>query len=223
MQSDGTASRYEGGAGKSVPPIALVAAGGTLLVDDVEALPPRVLLALLTAAEAPGGPALVASSSLPPSALHESIGAALVTRFAHLATLPPLRARAADVLPLAEILASRIAGRPILIAPGAREALSARRWTGNVAELTSVIAAALARLPRGADELTLAAFPTDDAAARRADLAFPQTLEAVERAHVAGALDACGWQEAAAAVTLGVPVPTLRALIARHGLEPPGR
>ena len=58
-------------------------------------------------------------------------------------TLPPLRRRTAEILPLAEhfiALAAASAGRPApRLAPAARELLIRNRWPGNVRELKNVI------------------------------------------------------------------------------------
>ncbi len=61
-------------------------------------------------------------------------------------TIPPLRQRSADIVPIAErILAqyARAAGEPIQMTDAARERLCAHHWPGNVRELDNVIQRAL--------------------------------------------------------------------------------
>lgn len=61
-------------------------------------------------------------------------------------TIPPLRQRPEDIIPLAEkILAqyTRAAGKTICLSGSAREALYQHRWPGNVRELDNVIQRAL--------------------------------------------------------------------------------
>jgi transcriptional regulator with GAF, ATPase, and Fis domain len=64
-------------------------------------------------------------------------------------TVPPLRARKEDVLPLARFFARGHAdGRAPAFAPDALAALAAHAWPGNVRELRNVIARAFAFSPR---------------------------------------------------------------------------
>jgi transcriptional regulator with GAF, ATPase, and Fis domain len=55
--------------------------------------------------------------------------------------LPPLRERPEDLLPLARAFAAELAGPevPLVLAPGAEEALRAWPWPGNVRELRNFI------------------------------------------------------------------------------------
>jgi DNA-binding NtrC family response regulator len=65
--------------------------------------------------------------------------------------VPPLRARPADVIALAEFFLARLAGRMGLVAPqlseGAREVLREYSWPGNVRELRNTIERALVMNP----------------------------------------------------------------------------
>ncbi|WP_233261590.1 sigma-54 dependent transcriptional regulator [Vitiosangium sp. GDMCC 1.1324] len=70
--------------------------------------------------------------------------------------LPPLRERPEDILPLARAFAAELAGAnvPLVLAPGAEEALRAWPWPGNVRELRNFIERQ--NLLRGDGPLTLA-------------------------------------------------------------------
>jgi two-component system, NtrC family, response regulator AtoC len=147
--------------------------------------------------------------------------------------LPPLRARGDDVLLLAERFVGQIAARyakdvPLLDESAVR-ALRQHHWPGNVRELRNVIeravllgnaaqlsAADLALAPsamRGTELLSL----EDDPAA-----AAGTSLEAVERRHLAAALERAGWNVTKAARSLQISRDTLRYRIEKHGLRAPG-
>jgi DNA-binding NtrC family response regulator len=70
-------------------------------------------------------------------------------------TLPPLRERPEDLLPLARAFAAELAGPnvPLVLAPGAEEALRAWPWPGNVRELRNYVERQ--NLLRGEGPLTL--------------------------------------------------------------------
>ncbi len=72
-------------------------------------------------------------------------------------TLPPLRARPADLLPLASAFARDMAhalDRPIpLFTPEALAQMRAHAWPGNVRELRNAVERTIARLPRTATEI----------------------------------------------------------------------
>jgi DNA-binding NtrC family response regulator len=129
---------------------------GTVLLDEIGEIPPRLQVALLRVLETgeirPVGSAasrtvacrIVAATN----ADLEALAAAkrfrpdLLYRLRHLEIrVPPLRERTADVLPLAAHflgLGRREGERPV-IGPGLRARLLANPWPGNVRELRSVI------------------------------------------------------------------------------------
>jgi DNA-binding NtrC family response regulator len=93
-------------------------------------------------------------------------------------TLPPLRERPEDILPLARAFAAELAGPhvPLVLAPGAEEALRAWPWPGNVRELRNFIERQ--NLLRGDGALTISpeslAGPSPLAAAKPANLVLGQ-------------------------------------------------
>lgn len=144
--------------------LARLASGGTLLLRGAERLDAGAVQAALAAAADPwGGHALVAvaddAGGARDAGLHAALGAAVVE-------LPPLRARPADVPLLAALLATRRAGVPRTLADDAGAALAARAWPGNALELAGVVSAAVARAPRDASVLPLAAFEVGGGEAR---------------------------------------------------------
>ncbi len=129
--------------------------------------------------------------------------------------LPPLRARAEDVVPLARhFLAffARAARRSGLrFTPAAEAALGAHRWPGNVRELRNAVERAVVLSP-GA-EIGLESLPERIAPARAAVASGPRvggdcSLEELERAHVEAVVARTASLEEAARI-LGIDSSTL--------------
>jgi two-component system response regulator HydG len=136
--------------------------------------------------------------------------------------VPPLRARAEDILPLALGFADEFAaafGREVAgLRPAAEEALLAHDWPGNVRELRNRVERAVA----------LATAPWLDVADLFPELPRPLeevlptlagVVEAAERRSIAAALAATGGDVAAAAGRLGVARSTLFEKMRRLGLR----
>ena len=149
------------------------AAGGTLVLEDVGALPPAAQVALarvLSAADymCPGeleprtaDVRVIAVTTVP---LDERVAQArfradLLEHLAAIAiVMPPLRERAPDILPLARAFL-KVYGGPDAprIEEGAADCLTAHAWPGNARELELVIRGALIQTPAGARTLDAAA------------------------------------------------------------------
>ncbi len=137
-------------------------------------------------------------------------------------SLPPLRDRPEDVLPLAELFLARIAergGRRLVLADEASAALCAHPWPGNVRELENAIerASVLARGERiDPEDLLL-----DEAGvATSTDLpnlsgSLQACLDQATRSRIGTALARHGGRRAAAAQELGIDRTTLFRLIKR--------
>ncbi|MFO0754917.1 MAG: sigma-54 dependent transcriptional regulator [Byssovorax sp.] len=130
--------------------------------------------------------------------------------------LPPLRERPEDVLPLAEMFASRFAPSGARFAPEVLELLRRYPWPGNVRELGNAVEHAVV-LARGGD-IQLAHLPEELLAEPRSapstrpgsePQATLRSLAEVERAHVLAVLDACAGNQAEAARVLGIGRNTL--------------
>jgi two-component system response regulator HydG len=122
-------------------------------------------------------------------------------------TVPPLRERAKDILPLARAFLAQETTRARDFDRGARELLLSHTWPGNVRELSNV-----AR--HGAALAVDAWVRREDLPAElegpRSEAGFaPRTLATVEREHVLRTLDACGGSQAQAAAMLGIGRNTL--------------
>ena len=137
--------------------------------------------------------------------------------------VPPLRERREDILPLAEWLLKIAAlrnGRPgITLAPGAAAALTRYRWPGNVRELRNAIERGTV-LMRGVaiapDDLPDTLF--HDSTERLAGIPAAASLDDVEREHISRVLAASATLEEAAE-TLGINVTTLWRKRRRYGIE----
>lgn len=206
--------------------------GGTLLLDEVSELSAAAQTALLRVLEErevvrlgtgkprPVDVRVVAASN---RRLAELVGAGrfredLYYRLAVLVIdLPPLRARGADVVGLAEGLLAE-AGSALALSPEARSALLAHPWPGNVRELRNVMlrASAMAEGPLiGAADLRLerlGAEPVGHAEQLR------EALHGSEREALRAVLARCGWSFSRAARELGVTRMTVYRRVKKFGL-----
>jgi len=148
--------------------------------------------------------------------------------------LPPLRERKEDLLDLVHTLLGRI-NRELhrnvtRIAQGVLDCLQGYHWPGNVRELENVLMKSVAL--SSADTLTPDLLPPEiarGAEPRTAENALQppeqpleqQSLQQVERTHVARVLKATAWHKGQTCQILGVSRPRLRRMIRQYGLEPP--
>jgi two-component system, NtrC family, response regulator AtoC len=143
--------------------------------------------------------------------------------------VPPLRARGADIILLAnrflEEFAKRYGKSGISFTPAALDRLTRHDWPGNVRELRNLIEQSV-MLARSASidysDLGLPAVETCARAAPEAE-APQETLELaqVERDLLRQALERTGWNVTQAARILGITRDTLRYRIEKHGLARP--
>jgi len=164
-------------------------------------------------------------------------------------TLPPLRERGADILPLAEMFAARACakvGRPVPeIDAAARAALVAYPWPGNIRELRNVIerAVLLARGHAvGVEALGLAPAPRATMPPSAAPIvasspprpvpgvpgvpgvpaaSLRSEVHAVEKQKILDALDQCAGNQSRAAQMLGIGRRTLIDKLDAYGLPRP--
>ncbi len=143
--------------------------------------------------------------------------------------VPPLKARAADVLELAQQALerfARLAGKQVTsLSSAAAERLLSYDWPGNVRELHNAIERAVA-LSRYA-ELTVEDLPQNVRELRGSqilvadDAAHLPSMEEVERRYVLRVLDAVHGNKALAARVLGFDRKTLYRKMERFGVAPP--
>lgn len=225
------------GAAARAPGYAEQAGEGVLFLDEVMELAPALQAKLLRLIEArefarlgsartiPFRSRIIAATNADPDArvregrFREDLLFRLdVIRVA----VPPLRARAEDILSLALRFADEFAaafGRELSgLRPAAEEALLAHDWPGNVRELRNRVerAVALATAPwlDAADLFPELPRPLEDVLPTLAGV-----VEAAERRSIAAALAATGGDVAAAAGRLGVARSTLFDKMRRLGLR----
>jgi DNA-binding NtrC family response regulator len=201
--------------------------GGTLFLDEIGELPlhlqPKLLRALETGQIMPVGSdrpvavdaRLIAATNRD---LEQEIAAGRFREdlFYRLnvveLTLPPLRERREDILPLARRFGVEYAGGPVRLSPQAMNCLLAYAWLGNVRELRNAVQRACL-LCRG-DVILPEHLPPKIAALASAaaapDEAAPGRLSQVERATILATLEECGGNRTHAAKKLGI---SRRALI----------
>lgn len=127
--------------------------------------------------------------------------------------VPPLRERREDIALLArEFLANcsrSTRGRPKSLSSGALKALQSYGWPGNVRELQNVIErlCLLSKEETIREEEALAALFLDSRSA--AAVVLPDSLDEMERAHVARILAECEGRKPEAAKRLGISLKTL--------------
>lgn len=141
--------------------------------------------------------------------------------------IPPLRDRAEDIVPLAEVFLHRASDRPgRRLSACAREKLLGHNWPGNVRELDNLVQRSL--ILASGDEVT-----ADDLAFERLeqqvsavdDSGLQQGLQDHEFQLILDALDKTGGHRGDAAGILGISPRTLRYKLARmrkRGLDIPG-
>jgi serine/threonine-protein kinase PknK len=137
-------------------------------------------------------------------------------------TMPPLRERSEDIVPIAEALLKRRAeeqgGTLHRLTPDAVRALLAHPWPGNVRELDNVLARASV-LSRGelirADDLALG---RPEPRARKA-AKNRKDFETLEAERLLAALESERWNVSAVARNLGIPRNTLYRKLARYGIR----
>jgi DNA-binding NtrC family response regulator len=213
--------------------------GGTLLLDEIGEMDPRLQAKILRVIQEKevdrlGGGAPVKVDVRLLAATHRDLAAEVATgrfredlffRLNVLALhIPPLRARPGDILPLAGHFAARYARAnglpPRGLSPAARAALLAHPWPGNVRELENCLHRAVlladgAEIGPEAIELAPprrpAAAPAAPAtpAARTTNL-VGRRVEEVERELILETLAHCLGNRTRAAEILGISIRTLR-------------
>jgi psp operon transcriptional activator len=153
-------------------------------------------------------------------------------------TLPPLRERREDIVPLAEHFAMRMArelGRSLFagFSRSVIEAMHAYRWPGNVRELKNVVERAVYRLPDEQAPLESIEFDpfaspwrpldTREESPRwpdpaNEDLDLRAWLDEQERGLTEAALAASGGHQGKAAKRLGLSYDQLRGILRKHGI-----
>jgi DNA-binding NtrC family response regulator len=213
------------------------AEGGTVFLDEIGEVSPKVQVELLRVLEEKVVTRLGGSSPVPVdfrtiSATNRDLQAAVRDgafredlfwrlNVVHI-HIPPLRERPEDVPVLAESFLARFAQsmsrKPMRFAPEALDALASYPWPGNVRELQNAVERAVV-VGHGevvqAEDLPLRVTETTSAGPT------PGSLAEAERAHVQSVLEASGWNITRAARVLDVDRVTLYNKIRKYELKKP--
>jgi DNA-binding NtrC family response regulator len=214
-----------------------LAAGGTLYLDNIGDLEPKVQGKLVRALETGafyrvGGTQkvevrvrVVASTTrdLSRMAAAGTFRDDLLHRINTIRiALPPLRERLADVPLLAEHFLTVFGGTtPPRLTGDAIAALERYRWPGNVRELRNVIERAVLLAVDGTISARDLPLGTDVGAGGRATPTVTLTLEELERRHISDVLDRTQWHQGRAAEMLGISPKTLYRKIREFGFRRP--
>jgi adenylate cyclase len=224
----------------SKPGLFQVAHRGTLFLDEVGLLPLSLQAKLLRVLEDGSVRRLGATRSEPVdacviSATNEDLQAAVRARrfredlYHRLAVitlaLPPLRELGTDIDLLATHALTRACAKYSLplktLSPDAQAAMRTYRWPGNVRELNSVIERAVLLCPTAVIPVADLAF--EAAAELPSPGSRPGDFAGWERQRLSNVLAQTGWNISRTAAILGITRNTVRARIARHGLQSAGR
>jgi two-component system NtrC family response regulator len=139
--------------------------------------------------------------------------------------LPPLRARLADIVPLAEYFLTLAAGRnePKRLTADAAGRLLAHDWPGNVRELRNAMERVAALVRQPSVMATHLDFLGQGGASRDTDWlsgTLPEAVARLEREMIARALAAAAGNRAQTAERLGIRRQLLYDKIERYGLDP---
>ena len=230
------------GANRERPGLFEEAHGGTILLDEVAELPLELQVKLLSVIEQHRVRRVGENRDRPVdvrivAATNADLTAAVRTgRFREdlyyrlnviTLSVPPLRQRREDILPLARRFLSELARdthRKIAgLSPAAEEALLAHAWPGNVRELRNVVERSL--LLKGAGTtIELRDLPPLEGPSRRERAGelpaepLPEAIRGYERSLIVAALDRSGGVVARAADLLGISRTNLHNKLAKHGL-----
>lgn len=198
--------------------------GGTIVLDDVERLATDVQSALIDWSDKhrAAAPLLIGLTTVP-----EATGPLVAWLGRARIDVPPLSARAADVLPLARLFlgaaASRLGRSLTGFTPEAEHRLLGHRWPGNVRELKDTIDQVAAAVPGGAiraDQLALAGSAEPPAWLPTGQ---PRALREIEDAYIDHVITLVGGNKTRAAQLLGIARETLRTrMLTRGGGEVAG-
>ena len=210
--------------------------GGTLVLDEVGELParlqPKLLRALQSGEIQPVGGALQQVDVRVVACTHRDLHAAaragqfredLLYRLAVVElTMPALRERREDIALLAEVFARAAAERfgleGVTLSAELLAALGGRNYPGNVRELENVVTRLVALSAGG----PIAASALDDTPSPGPSVStssFREQVETLERALLAGALEAAAGNQSEAARGLGLSRVTFLDKLKRYGLK----
>ena len=133
-------------------------------------------------------------------------------------TLPPLRERPEDIIPLSEYLLElyKDKKRKLELSLDAAQVLTEYSWPGNVRELKSVITKAL--IFADSDLIRSEDLPAYLAGNKKPPSPLPKTLEEMEKDHIIAVLEEAGGHQTKAAEILGINRKTLYKKIHKYNI-----
>lgn len=197
--------------------------GGTLLIEEICELPMAAQEKLRSLLEAHPDVCVIGTTHRNPHTLVErkSFDEALLQRIAQaLITIPPLRERPLDIVPMAERFAIEFgAVPPIAFSPAALARLRSHAWPGNVLELRNAMERAV-RLA-GSGEILADYLPTDGSHNAQPDGRLREHVDSVERDAIIKALSEHHHNQTRAAKKLGISRRALIYKMEKYGLKMP--
>jgi len=219
----------------------MMAQGGTLFIDHVDALPltfqiklhktiqDRSLRAIGTFADVPIDVRIISATR---KDLSQEVAA---KRFRHdllyrinviELQVPPLRQRHEDILPLANAFLAELAAHSasqdqMRLSEAAKALLLQHPFPGNVRELQNILERATVLASGPVIDAENLQFNRPESSDGGADMpkALPEALEQLERAQIQAALEACRFNKTKAAAKLGITFRALRYKMEKLGME----
>jgi len=214
-----------------------LAGGGTLFMDEIGGLEPKVQGKLLRALEQGsffrvGGTQKVEVNARIVTATNKDLAVAVSEGrfrsdlFYRINTisivLPPLRERAVDIPLLANAFLTQFGGaHPPRLSDEAMRALQDYRWPGNVRELRNVMERAVLLANGGVIQARDLPLHDAHAPARSGANGEVVSLAEVERRHIESVLSRTNWHQGRAATVLGISSKTLYRKIREYGFHRP--
>jgi len=214
-----------------------LAGGGTLFMDEIGGLDPKVQGKLLRALEQGsffrvGGTQKVEVNARIVTATNKDLAVAVSEGrfrsdlFYRINTisivLPPLRERVVDIPLLANAFLTQFGGaHPPRLSDEAMRALQDYRWPGNVRELRNVMERAVLLANGGVIQARDLPLHDAHAPARNGANGEVVSLAEVERRHIESVLSRTNWHQGRAATVLGISSKTLYRKIREYGFHRP--
>jgi DNA-binding NtrC family response regulator len=214
-----------------------LAAGGTLFMDEIGELDPRLQGKLLRALETGqffrvGGTQKVEVDVRIIAATNKDLGKAVeVNEFRSdlyyrvntiSVTLPPLRDRVVDIPLLAQHFLRQYGGAtPPVLTEEAVQALQQYNWPGNVRELKNVIERAVLLANGGVIHASDLPLKASTSSSGSAPAGSALSLAELERRHIETVLKQANWHQGRAATALGISSKTLYRKIREYGFQRP--